>query len=121
MIVSAVIHDHDPPLLPSTVTPPMIDTQPSDQCVPMTLSAVFDVVASGEGVLTYQWFGPSGQLADSPGKIEGSDDEHLVILNVVMDDEGDYHVVVTNNFGGMVTSSMASLEICKLYLLRVLI
>ena len=104
-------------LLLFTVTPPMIATQPSDQCVPVMLTAIFEVAVSGEGVLTYQWFGPSGSLRDTASKIEGSDDGFLVILNVAAADEGDYHVVVTNNFGAMVTSSMASLAICKLYLL----
>ena len=101
---------------PLLVTPPVIDVQPSDQCVPAMDSAVFEVEASGEGVLAYEWSGPNGSpLVDMAGKIEGSDDEHLVILNVAAADVGSYQVVVTNEFGATVTSNMVSLAICKLY------
>ena len=102
-------------LLLSAVTPPVIDVQPSDQCVPLMVSAVFQVEASGEGVLSYQWVGPNDvSLSDIPGKISGSDDKTLVILNVAATDVGNYQIQVTNNFGTSVRSSVASLSICKL-------
>ena len=101
------------PLL-STVTPPVIDVQPSDQCVSAMFNAIFKVEATGEGMLSYQWFGPRGVLTDMSGKIEGSDDVLLMIRNVSKADVGNYQVVVTNQFGATVTSNMASLQICKL-------
>ena len=101
------------PLL-STVTPPVIDVQPSDQCGPATFSATFEVETTGEGMLSYQWFGPRGVLTNMSSKIEGSDDVHLMIFNVSKTDVGNYQVVVTNRFGATVTSNMAFLQICKL-------
>ena len=69
--------------------------------------------AYGEGVLSYHWSGPDGSLTDIAAKIEGSDDEHLLVLSVTEADVGSYQVEVRNDYGGSVTSTAASLEICK--------
>ena len=63
--------------------------------------------------MSYHWSGPAGALTDIPARIEGSDDEHLLILSVTEADVGSYQVEVRNNYGGSVTSTVAALEICE--------
>ena len=68
------------------------------------------MVASGGG-LTYQWFGPGGvALSDIPRKIAGSGSSNLQIMNVQLNDIGDYQVHVSNAFGS-VDSLVVSLTI----------
>ena len=67
-------------------------------------TARFIVAASGEG-LTYQWFGPSGE-------IDGATSATLQISNVQSNDDGSYQVQVSNA-GGSVTSDIVTLTISK--------
>ena len=71
--------------------------------------ATFDVVASGEGPLTYQWFYESTPLVDG-GDISGADGPHLSIEDVEAADAGHYSVQVSGPFGS-VTSCSATLSV----------
>ena len=66
--------------------------------------ATFTVAASGEG-LTYQWFGPVGEIA-------GATTATLQISNVQSNDAGSYRVQVSNA-GGSVNSNTITLAISK--------
>ncbi|XP_064407688.1 obscurin-like [Halichondria panicea] len=91
---------------------PAIDVQPSDvNAAEAGGTATFTVEASGEGLLSYQWFGPGGDaLTDVDGDIEGSNSSTLQIINVESGDAGDYTVVVTNSAGSVI-SDAATLSI----------
>ena len=92
-------------------TGPAIDVQPSDVNAETGGTATFIVEASGEGLLSYQWFGPGGDaLTDVDGDIEGSNSSTLQIINVESGDAGDYTVVVTNSAGSVI-SDAATLSI----------
>ena len=93
-------------------TGPAIDVQPSNvNATEAGGSATFTVEASGEGLLSYQWFGPGGDaLTDVDGDIEGSNSSTLQIINVESGDAGDYTVVVTNSAGSVI-SDAATLSI----------
>ncbi|XP_064388185.1 CUB and sushi domain-containing protein 2-like [Halichondria panicea] len=91
---------------------PAIDVQPSDvNTAEAGGTATFTMEASGEGLLSYQWFGPGRDaLTDVDGDIEGSNSSTLQIINVESGDAGDYTVVVTNSAGSVV-SDAATLSI----------
>ena len=93
-------------------TGPAIDVQPSDvNTAEAGGTATFTMEASGEGLLSYQWFGPGRDaLTDVDGDIEGSNSSTLQIINVESGDAGDYTVVVTNSAGSVV-SDAATLSI----------
>ena len=80
-------------------------------------TATFTVEATGEGLLSYQWFGPGGNaLTDVDGDIEGSNSSTLQIINVESGDAGDYTVVVTNSAGSVI-SDAATLSIGEITIL----
>ena len=86
------------------VAPPVIETQPEDTAVGVGGMATFTVAVSGEG-LTYQWFGPVGEIA-------GATTATLQISNVQSSDAGSYRVQVSNA-GGSVNSNVVTLQISK--------
>ena len=75
------------------------------------------MIVSGEG-LTYQWFGPDGELSDTAREIAGSSTNTLRVLNVQSDDTGSYRVRIFN-VAGEVESVSASLRISKIDIIRV--
>ncbi|HXT13639.1 MAG TPA: immunoglobulin domain-containing protein [Candidatus Angelobacter sp.] len=81
--------------------PPVIVTQPGSISSVAGGSATFAVGATGTEPLQYQWY-----FQDMP--IEGANDSQLELTALTTNQIGDYHVVITNNFG-MVTSAVASL------------
>jgi len=80
---------------------PAILTQPVSQTVTAGSSVQFSVVASGDPMLTYQWYFNGSAFA-------GATSDTLSFSNARSSDAGDYTVVVTNSLGS-VTSSKASL------------
>ncbi len=105
----------------SLCTAPAIDVQPSDVNAEADGTATFTVEASGEGLLSYQWFGPGGNtLTDVDGHIEGSNSSTLQIINVESGDAGDYTVVVTNS-AGSVDSDAATLSIGEMHTFTTLV
>ena len=105
----------------SLCTAPAIDVQPSDVNAEAGGTATFTVEASGEGLLSYQWFGPGGNtLTDVDGHIEGSNSSTLQIINVESGDAGDYTVIVTNS-AGSVDSDAATLSIGEMHTFTTLV
>lgn len=100
-----------------SVEPPIIDTDPVNDIVPIGQTATFSVSASGEGTLTYQWLSDGAPLSDVPGKISGSDTNSLAIINVQPDDTTQSYSVVVSN-GLSVTSVRVTLEICECFYTR---
>jgi alpha-tubulin suppressor-like RCC1 family protein len=88
---------------------PVITAQPQSQAVVAGSNAVFNVVASGQTPLFYQWLFDGTNLTDS-AHITGSMNATLTINNVIASDTGDYQVVVANS-DGSVTSSNATLTV----------
>ncbi len=72
-------------------------------------TALFEVTASGEGPLVYQWLYESTPLVNG-GDIAGADGPRLAIANVEDADAGAYSVQVSGPYGS-VTSYAASLTV----------
>ena len=82
---------------------PTITTQPTAQSVTVGQSATFSVVATGSGVLTYQW--TKGGVA-----ISGATAAVYTIASTVTTDAGSYAVAVTNSVS-TVTSTTTTLAV----------
>ncbi len=87
-----------------TPTAPTISTPPQNLTVGVGQSANFNVVASGAPLLSYQW------LFNTNTPLSGATDTALSLINVQTNDAGKYSVAVTN-FGGSVTSVLATLTV----------
>ncbi|MGZ5530135.1 MAG: immunoglobulin domain-containing protein, partial [Limisphaerales bacterium] len=89
-------------------TPPHILTQPQNAFAIKGENATFNVVATGEAPLSYQWIflGTNGSLVSFPSGTNTS----LTITNVQATNFGTYFVVVTNGLGTL-TSSNAVLTV----------
>ena len=72
-------------------------------------TAVFEVAATGEGPLVYEWFHGSTPLSDG-GDITGATTDELRIGNVENADAGEYSVLVSGPFGS-VRSDAATLVV----------
>ena len=92
---------------------PVIDVQPLDQVdVPEGNNAVFSVTATGVS-LTYQWQKNNANINDAAGTYSGTTTAMLTVESVTDPvDEGSFRVVVSNSAGD-VTSSVATLTVCK--------
>jgi hypothetical protein len=77
--------------------PPTITAQPQDLTLPAGTNATFIVVASGSPTLRYQWRFYDLNLA---GRTQAS----LILTNVQSGNAGPYTVVVTNDFGAVISS-----------------
>ena len=96
--------------LPGYISQPTIDVQPSAAAACQGGAALFSVIASGSGLLTYQWYRGIIPLLDG-GNISGSASSELVIQPVnLVDAAADYHVVVSSSVGS-VTSNDAELTV----------
>ncbi|MDB6056419.1 MAG: large protein [Verrucomicrobiales bacterium] len=93
----------------TVVVPPTITTQPSSQTVNGSSLAMFNVVATGTGPLTYAWSKNGGVLANN-AKISGAASATLTVANTSSADEATYTVVVSNG-AGSATSSGATLNV----------
>ena len=91
------------------VFPPAIANQPVAQTVINGSNAVFSVMATGTGPLSYQWQFNGVNLADR-GEYFGSATTNLVVTGATTNDAGAYAVVVASPWGS-VTSSVAALTI----------
>ena len=88
---------------------PGITTQPQSQSVETGSNAVFQVVASGDLPLSYQWSFTGANLVNS-SHIGGATSATLTVSNVTVNDAGPYKVVVSNSHG-TATSSNATLTV----------
>ncbi|HAB15933.1 MAG TPA: hypothetical protein DCE44_05730, partial [Verrucomicrobiales bacterium] len=83
---------------------PEIVVQPSPTNVASGSPAVLEVVATGNGVLAFEWYRDGVRL---PGETSAN----LTRSTVGSADMGLYHAVVRNDSGGAVTSSVVSLTV----------
>jgi hypothetical protein len=75
---------------------PIITAHPQSRLGGLGLSAQFNVSASSSTPITYQWFFNGGPIA-------GETNATLWILDIVQEDAGAYHVVVSNSSGSVVS------------------
>ena len=96
------------------VDAPVITDQPDDQIdIIQGMNAIFSVEASGL-MLTYQWQKGGVGISDTDDTYSGTTSKTLTVISVTEpDDNGDFRVVVTNPTGS-VTSTPATLTVCKL-------
>ncbi|MEZ6233772.1 MAG: GC-type dockerin domain-anchored protein [Phycisphaerales bacterium] len=91
---------------------PVFDRQPQDQPLAVGATTQFEALATGRGLLTYQWRKDGTPLADGPtphgSTISGATTPTLTIANTRPQDAGVYELVATGPCGPA-TSSPASL------------
>lgn len=80
-----------------------ITTQPSNQMVNEGVDVTLNVVASGTGPLSYQWYF-NGQA------ISGATNAQLALQNVTTNNDGNYYVVISNA-GSSVTSNTVTVDV----------
>jgi hypothetical protein len=84
---------------PTLGNAPVIVAQPTNQTAAVGGSVTFNVDATGNAPLVYQWQKNGNNLVDG-GNISGSTTTNLTIAAVTLNDAGNYDVVATNSFGG---------------------
>ena len=97
------------PLTVNANPAPSITTQPQSQSLETGSNAVFQVVASGQTPLSYQWSFNGANLANS-SHIGGATSATLTVSNITVNDAGPYRVVVSNSHGSA-TSTNATLTV----------
>jgi hypothetical protein len=85
---------------------PVIIQQPRNAAAPIGGSATFNVIASGQPPLFYQWFLPPS------GEYRGATNASFTVSNLQSSSYQSYAVVVSNAFGA-VTSSVATLTVLQ--------
>jgi hypothetical protein len=90
--------------VPVAVTPPHIQTQPSNQTVTVGLSATFTVGATGTPPLNYQW-------QKGTAVIGGATSAKYNTPATTPADNGSQYSVVVSNAAGQVTSNAATLTV----------
>jgi len=95
-------------VVPGSVNPPTILTQPQDTNVFSGSGAIFSTLAAGDATLAYQWYSvtnfPTSPVTNS---ISGATSSVLTLTSVVTNQSGLIFAVVTNNAGTNVTRSAA--------------
>jgi hypothetical protein len=97
---------------PATLTvllPPSFISQPANQAVLVNSNASFTASASGTEPLVYQWL-RGGTNLENDGRISGVSTPTLTISGSQTNDNGNYQVIVSNNYGS-VTSSIATFTV----------
>jgi hypothetical protein len=87
------------------LTAPAITIAPLDQTKGLGSNAVFHVIASGSGPLSYQWQKDGTNLISS-GRIVGATSSSLTIAGASYEDEGSYSVAVTNSAGSIASEQV---------------
>jgi hypothetical protein len=88
-----------------------IAQQPAPVALPSDQTASFSVTAGGTGPFTYQWYKGATPLTDA-GKVSGSHAATLQIASVRLQDEGQYHCVVTSACGSLSSANAALTTTC---------
>ena len=83
-----------PPQISTTIDPPVLLTSPASQVVEQGEAVVFEVQATGEGTLRYQWY-------KNTFIINGATDNQLILPRSGENDEGTYYVQVTDDVSGV--------------------
>lgn len=71
---------------------PEFTLHPGSQTKYFGNNVLFEVEASGDDTITYQWYGPSGMLA-------GENTDQLYLENITIADTGNYYCTATNTCG----------------------
>jgi uncharacterized delta-60 repeat protein len=77
---------------------PVITSQPTNQTVAISDTAMFTVVADGTSPLSYQWNFNGTNLS-------GATNTSLMLTNVQLTNSGNYAVLVTNTYGSALSSN----------------
>lgn len=85
------------------MTTPIIIEQPSSQIILLGDGAAFNVNASGDGPLSYQWFKDNTEIIGATGNT-------YIVQTATLNDAGSYHATVTND-AGTATSDIATLTV----------
>lgn len=90
-----------------------ITSQPQDIIFPLGKEekAIFNILASGSQPIKYQWE-KDGKPVVNEGRFKGADGQTLTITHPTEMDDGNYHCIVSNEFGEE-TSQEANLIIGK--------
>jgi len=90
---------------PPTPVTPIITVQPTSQTVVVGDGAVFNVNATGDQPLSYQWYKDNAEITGGTGNT-------FIIQTVSLTDAGDYKAIVTNP-AGITTSDTATLTVTE--------
>ena len=93
------------PTPPPTPSIPTITVQPTSQTVVVGDGAVFNVNATGDQPLSYQWYKDNAEITGGTGNT-------FIIQTVSLTDAGDYKAIVTNP-AGITTSDTATLTVTE--------
>jgi hypothetical protein len=96
-------------LINTLVPYPGVVTGPTSQAVINGNNASFNVSASGQPSLGYNWLFNGTNLVNGSG-VSGATGSVLTLTAVTTNNDGNYSVVVTNNYGS-ITSSVATLTV----------
>ena len=89
--------------------PPTIEASPTNLSLLVGINANFAASVSGDATLVFRWQKNGSDLSDD-GRISGTATVSLSIAAVTAADVGNYHLVVTNDYG-IATSADASLTV----------
>lgn len=90
---------------PPTPVTPIITVQPTSQTVVVGDGVVFNVNATGDQPISYQWYKDNSEITGGTGNT-------LIIQTVSLTDAGDYKATVTN-LAGIATSDTATLTVTE--------
>jgi hypothetical protein len=90
-------------IVPPTIDPPVITTQPQSQTLFQGQSTGFTVAVSGTAPFTYQWQKNGSDLSGETSA--------LLLIPFVHDTDAGTYAVIVSNAGGSVTSDPASLTV----------
>lgn len=93
------------PTPPPIPVPPTIILQPTSQTVVVGDGVVFNVNATGDQPLSYQWYKDNSEIVGGTGNT-------LIIQTAALTDAGEYKATVTN-IAGTVTSDTATLTVTE--------
>jgi hypothetical protein len=89
---------------------PLITVPPTNQTVGLGSAVTFTVSAVGIAPLSYQWQ-ENGTSLTNGNRISGVINTNLTLTNAQVSDNGNYSVIVTNNFGSVTSSPPAVLTV----------
>ena len=90
---------------------PAIQTQPTNQAVPVGGGVMFNATATGTPPLSYHWQWEGVNLSDG-GKLWGAWTPFLTLTNLVSTNAGNYRLVVSNAYG-WAASAVAQLNVLR--------
>lgn len=96
---------------------PLIVKQIRDTIVCEDTDPVFDLEATGARTLRYTWYkvgAPDFQILNNDPGYSGARTSSLTVLNVQLDDAGEYYCIITDRYGNSVRTRNAELIVNKI-------